>query len=516
MTTARGRRKQSMPKRDVQLYEIPMSVLDLDAENNTQVRPYDEAMEAEETTKWRAAHASIDALAERLAAVSREVDAAEARMRATAEAPGPWRVSDRDVWSVALRGVPGTKMAAREQGREQDTTHEPSLISELLFRNGISARTATDGGKTIPFLLHRQRIAAKHDLATGAALRQALVACRDLVEVRRLLVQAMRTATGRAVVADESAAVAARLQSFLDDQGTTALAALAEQTSTLLLNLRFSFASQGAPELPPTLCSLGLRAAAAAGEPGAMQRFLEIGLTARYYPENSSVLLSGQPVSAVLSALSTIHAGLQAHDTAASAYEGKRAELFSLLTGESLVGAPSSPAEEVSFRAALGLRAHDGSSPVAPGVRALYRAVLGGLGGVRTLWEEQQQHSAAGAAGSEGSVDADTLATGVLRYAAYVAGAQRLGAAGVCPTGQGSLLDLQTIHAYETASARAKQAPSVLQTLRLAATAPPSATARAIAHVDDAFRAQVVAAYAMPTADEAMGAIDALIKSRKA
>ncbi|OAA67980.1 methylmalonate-semialdehyde dehydrogenase [Niveomyces insectorum RCEF 264] len=109
VSTARARRKPeaNASTKKVPLFEIPNAVLDLDAENNTHVRPYDEHMEAEETARWAGAHASIDALTERLARFDRDAAAALARSNAVAAAPGPWRVLDRDIWSVALLGGGG-------------------------------------------------------------------------------------------------------------------------------------------------------------------------------------------------------------------------------------------------------------------------------------------------------------------------------------------------------------------------------------------------------------------------
>ncbi|KJR82937.1 uncharacterized protein SPSK_04151 [Sporothrix schenckii 1099-18] len=489
------------------LYELPVSVLDLDAEDNPHVRPYDEAVDGRrEAEKWAKAHASIDALSARLAQTEQQIRAAQLRMQVMEQQRTPWQVLDKDVWAAVL-GV-------------RDPGH-----GNVLHHNGISARLAATPQK-VPLLLHRALAARekKDGVATTAEqLSKALQLCRTPMELRRVVSLAVQTPSGRAITRQCSTAIAQRLASFvetrtwrkhkdaLDDRDT------ARQVTAMLLNWSHALAEGGAAAAAATssMWAVGLWTAALVGQPMAMLRFLQAGLgsgtdadKARFletWPSQESKDAGSWPAAAL--ALQALLGALRSK-VAASALEGTRAELFSLLTGVHLLRPAADAGPDVSFRVLL--------SELPPQVpySHLYVATLAELGGVRTLWEQQQKTGTA--------VGADTLVTAVVRYAVYAEAQAPMPTPSATSSldrsaANSSVWDLQTIVNYEAARATARQPPTLFPTLRPVPPplGEPETAAQPAVTVDDAFRDAVVAAFSQESADAAVQAIDALLQARQ-
>lgn len=487
------------------LFELPLSAIDLDAEDNPNVRPYDEEVDGyPETSKWAKAHASIDALAARLAQTEQQIQAAQARMAVMERRRTPWQVLDKDVWAAVL-GV-------------RDAGH-----GNVLHHNGISARLAATPQK-VPLLLHKALEAREREDVTKTTeqLTEALALCRTPMEVRRIVSLAVQTAGGRATTAQCSQAIAQQLASFVETRAWSKYKEAdgrdtARQVTAMLLN--WSYALEGDPDLRGsvslTMWAVGLWAAALADQTTAMRRFLQVGLGQgtptdvgqflRAWTSQAAEDAGARP--AVALALEVVLDRLRDTPTA---LDGARAELFSLLTGVTLLP-PSAVGPEVSFRTLFA------GLPSAVPFSHLYVGMLAELGGVRTLWEQQQQTGAA--------LDADTLITAVLRYAAYTdVPALPPMYNPLLPTATSGLdksaansgvWDLRTIVTYEASRAPARQPPTLFPTLRSVPKPPEEATPRTATTVDDAFRADVAAAFSKESAEESVQAIDALLYARR-
>ncbi|KAL1899809.1 aldehyde dehydrogenase (NADP(+)) ald6 [Sporothrix stenoceras] len=488
------------------LYELPLSVIDLDAIDNPNVRPYDEEFDGYyEKQKWAKAHASIDALAERLAQTEKQIEAARLRMKVMESQRTPWQVLDKDVWAAVLN--------VREPGH-----------GNVLHHNGISARLAATPQK-VPLLLNRALVARERQDMTKTAdlLMEALTKSRTPIEVRRIVSLAVQTAGGRAAAIQCSEAIAHKLVSFIetqewskykekDERGT------ASQVTAMLLNWSYALRLEGEQNLgkATSLWALGMWTAALTNNITAMQRFLQVGL-GQGTAEDCKRLLSTYTSTAAKDAGAWPAAALaldmvldRMRDTPAT-LDGTRAELFSLVTGVNLLRPAPDAGPEVSFRVLLErLPSHAPYSH-------LYTSALAELGAVRTLWEVVDK--------TQATLDADIIVAVALRYAAYLETVTETPgltamAGSVPPTAttgldkssaNSSIWDLQTIVNSETQRTMTRQPPTLFPTLR---PLPRELEKRTHLIVDDAFRAEVVAAFSKSSAEEAVKAIYVLLQKR--
>ncbi|CAK7197627.1 aldehyde dehydrogenase (NADP(+)) ald6 [Sporothrix eucalyptigena] len=347
-------------RQGVPLYELPRSVIDLDAEDNRHVRPYDEAVDGPpEEDKWADAHASIDALRDRITDLEYEIEQSRKRMLETASKPTAWRILDRDILSAALLGPQKYKEPTEGATAGPETRTAPrivpndeaSVLAEVLYRNGISPRQAF---QQVPLLLHREEKARmQFGIGDWKSLSGVLYGCQSVLEARRILGLAVQTAEGRTGILVDSKRIAHLLGSFIEKaQQEAAKAATAtagndlvdtvRQVSELLLNLSHALASvadlveqedNGAP-----LWAVGLWASALASEPAAMQRFLRLGVAfgnaedvsqfMSVYSSNRAEASRREPPAVVL-ALHTVLLQLQ---RSPMAFANTRSDLFTMLT----------------------------------------------------------------------------------------------------------------------------------------------------------------------------------------
>ncbi|CAK7226618.1 hypothetical protein SBRCBS47491_006292 [Sporothrix bragantina] len=541
-------------------YEFPTLVIDLDSESNPDVRPYDEAVDgAPETAKWADAHASIDALAERLGDFAVEIEETKARMLATAAKPSVWRVLDRDIWSAVLQGPQEYKEPVASPDWRGS---EASVMANVLHRNGISPRQTF---QQIPLLLHREEEARRNTpVISEEQLATALEGCQSLFEVRRVLGLAVQTSGGRAAIRENSAAIADKLGSFLQ-WGLTAPPTLSEsegvdmarQVSEALLNVSFTLTLKtgeiSAKHRPQTvnLWTAGLWAAALAGDIAAMRRFLQLGLgqgspadvrefTGAWSPQSSSAKQGelGPRKPAAELALEALLVRLRSSPLS---FMGERAELYTLLTGVArdkgpiqrrmsflTVLARQLPADDwrATAKPTMTQEAHLGIlSPETHAYGELYAAALAELGGVMGLWEQlrYQERCQNEPSAVANYISADMLVTAVLRYATWthpmleLPGWNKRGG----PGSRGCLHDVRKLAEYEQSlrPSRSKITfPSVHVTLDPVKVRERERIARLqdAWGLDDAFRAQVVEAFSKETAEEFNYAIDYMLMARHA
>lgn len=140
-------------------FMVPIRVLDLDAEDSPYVRPFDQETDGlEQRLKW-----AVDPLLEELKAQAilhhREFNQEAAAMSRTTKEPfAPQALSDHDIFKVALLGT------SASQGFSKDAPHSTLRpIQERLRDQGVPQSILDQGPvETIPFMLHRQRLAAKN------------------------------------------------------------------------------------------------------------------------------------------------------------------------------------------------------------------------------------------------------------------------------------------------------------------------------------------------------------------
>lgn len=177
-----------LPERDKQtarkktrILELPEIVLDLDAEDSPYVRPFDTKQDGlAQRLKW-AVDPLLDELKEQALLHQRSFDAEAHAMAQAANRPlAPHAISDHDVLTVALLGAqvpPGTR------------------TYEALRAHGVPQTTLDRGAsETIPFMLHRQQLAAqrltedanKDDGTVTASFKAEVYQCKDLPTLRNI------------------------------------------------------------------------------------------------------------------------------------------------------------------------------------------------------------------------------------------------------------------------------------------------------------------------------------------
>lgn len=490
---------------DTPLYELPSSVIDLDAIDNPNVRPYDEEVDGfRQKQKWAKAHASIDDLSDRLTLTEKQIEAAKLRMKVMKNQRTPWQALDKDVWAAVLD--------VREPGH-----------GNVLHHNGISGRLAATPQK-VPLLLDRALVARElsETKNTVNAFMKTLEKVRTPMEVRRVLGLALQTADGRAAVLRCSMVIAQKLATFIETQDWKKYQKkderdTASELTAMLLNWSYALALDGEENLgrATSLWAVGLWTAALTNKIAAMRRFLQVGLGKGSATDCKQLLETytspaAQSARAPAAAMALdVVLDRMFHDPAA--LDGARAELFSLLTGVQLLRPAPDAGPEVSFRILL-----PHLPPRSP-YGNLYTDALAELGAVRTLWEVIDKKEVAS--------NADPLITATLRYAAYLDSQTQTSelaptASSPSPTAttgldksaaNSSVWDLQTIVDYEAKWAVQRQPPTLFPTLRPLPKGPesdPNLT------VDDAFKADVVAAFSKPSAEEAVQAINAFLQPR--
>ncbi len=478
---------------------IPDVVLDLDAEDHPHVRQYDDLDEAAEVAKW-SENPQVEAIAGRLETFSREVAQADARMKDTASAFGPWRVTDRDILSVALRG--GASPAGSAATDEESGPGNAS-IGQVLFRNGIPPRVTRDDSNTIQFMLHRQEIAERREFQSSEEFTSALENCQTLSEIRRFVSQASRTGAGCDTVSRCAVAISRQLSPFLQGPEEEHVVAVLKLVNNATLNLESRNLSIGQP-----LCYVGLLASSKAFQLPAVQRYLRIGLDADYFhmKDNTPVPAAAEPLteslSAILKSLQTPpQQGKSDRPNRLARPAGTRSAVFGLLTGGSLTASARQPSVRSTMAGPESFTA----------ARHVYLALLGELGALRTLWHECHWVS-------DGQpwrkVDTDALATAVVRYALDKKRDQHMpqnAAYGWTATGryeEDVLLDLQSISSRD--AVRPRSAAGTPLDLQEHATAELLAIPGAVL-ADGGFRAAVARAFDRDQIRDAMEDLQTLV-----
>lgn len=140
------------------IFNLPGVVLDLDAEDSPHVRPFDKEKDAlQQQLKW-AVEPLLDELKDQALLHHREFTTeAEAMSQAANRPLGPQAISDHDIFTVALLGA----QFPPAQGKVK-TAPQVVRLHRALRAHGVPQNILYGGpSETIPFMLHRQRLAAQ-------------------------------------------------------------------------------------------------------------------------------------------------------------------------------------------------------------------------------------------------------------------------------------------------------------------------------------------------------------------
>ncbi|KAK1769270.1 hypothetical protein QBC33DRAFT_349637 [Phialemonium atrogriseum] len=381
--TRRFRRRQQArsPRREtVPLYEIPSSLLDLDAEDNPRVRAYTEQDEKDQFERW-SQNPKVDALSGRIETFRQELGRSERLWNAP---PGPFnqrRISDRDVLSVAFLGaLSGGRDAAVDIGSPDKKVGQVPLgsTSEILGSNGIPQRILEDDAKTVNFMLHWQERHEPQRINSGElANLKAELSRQSFVHLRRVAAQLLQTDAGSRMLSLCGAEVAFALADTAQLRHGVQLRDGNDPTEVLvfLSNVAIGLSARDI-NLPAPLRGLGLRLASKLFCLPAITNFL--GLDQQTGLDGETGRLDANAVhEALRSILDHMHSQQAGPDGGPLEM---RSEVFSLLTGRGT----SKDEVKPSVRAMI-----SDSNDFREAYKA-YILLLGELGAARSLWHEWQ------------------------------------------------------------------------------------------------------------------------------
>ncbi|KAI1378279.1 hypothetical protein F4677DRAFT_412771 [Hypoxylon crocopeplum] len=236
------RRHQPWPKiKNVPLrskyrtYEASNLVLDLDAEHNDYVRPYNEDVDGALAPDWSHEVRELRPIQARIADFEKQSQDYEEHFRTTAaDKFGSWRILDYDILSVALDNLSMRETAGRPS--IDINRHVDQVTNSILEENGIPHFVRNSPSKTIAYMLRRQRLAQRLQPEVGdeGSLEEALGNCHSFFGIERLVTNVIQTPQGCQLV---SACTDALERVCANLAGTASPAEILSFLNNLIINL---------------------------------------------------------------------------------------------------------------------------------------------------------------------------------------------------------------------------------------------------------------------------------------
>lgn len=354
------------------VFELPNVVLDLDAEDSPHVRPFNKEDGLHQRWKW--AHdpglANLQTEA-RLHQQEFEV-AAEAMSQAAGRPLGRQAISDHDIFTVALHDM-----------REVGTASRP--VHEMLEAHGVPQGTLRQGSSaTIPFMLHRQRLAAQRldenpplrspDSPAVIPFGQEVQECVTLNDLRRVFLHIASPSSANHVGSDGLDHIYKRCKELLQDLGKAKLTdhSVKDELTSFLGFLNNTTIYQLLRNIPlhPEMTLLGLQLSCDCGTIPSSLQYLQICLSMGFIGDHME--------SRMIISLDVARGILEALKQAGAIAIGTRQQLLKLLFG-------LDPDQEKLQSSLLGLDA-DLDRHKNPERHQLRLQLLGQLGALRLLW----------------------------------------------------------------------------------------------------------------------------------
>ncbi|KAH6888667.1 hypothetical protein B0T10DRAFT_488672 [Thelonectria olida] len=394
--------------RESELFQISDLLLDLDAYESKFVRPFtDEDAEVLEK-KW-AADASRMKIKARIREMQWNLEYSRQKANDIVRKPmNPWRVTDHDVLSVALRGAPepAPRIDSEEIPRDDLTAREaldprkdPSLLHTICSENGVSSYALEKEQLLLHWLKSRQNIVQTNSRHVHVGQSQptwdmffaSLGKQGSIASIRRLVSQSFCSGPGATLLRAEPRSNSREPHALLNKMSKrirTACTKVLDQlhpkdpsyfeTLTFLGSLRQRLSSHE-ENIGGPLCGLGLQISADLANPEATFSYLGLGFRHKLWAEHQRWVDVSYTLQAYLRHLTSADsAGLDASD---------QVILLSMLTG---VGEEEEASVE-SFRTLVLFAMHTGEARQrreAGELYSTYLMVLGRLGAVATLWKE--------------------------------------------------------------------------------------------------------------------------------
>ncbi|KAI1634161.1 hypothetical protein F4809DRAFT_652094 [Biscogniauxia mediterranea] len=370
--------KRSWPSRKVvpmrkqfPTFEASSLLLDLDAEDNRYVRPYDEELDGvpEPASKFRAREMlPLKKRVEDFEILSKQYDTAS--KATTSQKFSAWHISDHDIFTTTLLGVSPTSALANPDGAPKPTSSSPpdKMNEYVLDQNGIPHVVRNSTAGVVHYMVNRQRLARLRSqmFANEESLEHALKRCQILAEVQRLTGRLTQTPEGCRLVAESASAIVDVCKDGLNQVPPTHIL-------SFLNDLMISLSHQ-VQHIPAELAKYGLEISLQSHIFEAAQMYLKILLTAGHRLSNSATVQALESLRAFVTPNHTEDA-----NTTFSNDISRYLAIFSLLTGRGVSQGPLQP----SLRDLI-------SDPVGECYQ-IYLECLAQMGAFRTMWYEWQQ-----------------------------------------------------------------------------------------------------------------------------
>ncbi|KAL7626255.1 hypothetical protein AAE478_003025 [Parahypoxylon ruwenzoriense] len=354
--------KHGLLRKSSRIFEASPLILDLDAEENKYVRPYNEEVDGAPEPNWLQRVRDLLPVRKRVAEFERIYQEYEAHFRATrADKFHPWRISDYDILSAALDDL--STIQPQPLPTSTDPPHN-TATTDVLEWNGIPHWARDSPSKTIAYMLRRQQLSQRLQPATDdeEPLKHALRECAEFTEVERLITNIIQTPQGCQLVSSCSATLGQVCQDI-------AQKTVPQQMLPFLNNVMINLSSRGLPISAPALwcayeASLQCRAFSVA------QKYMKIIVGTNNQFQDAKVLHTLKILQKSISLLKSGDAVFHIKEDTASQFLA----IYSLLTGWTLGGQAPQPSLRDFIVYSSGQ------------IFELYIACLAQLGAFRTMW----------------------------------------------------------------------------------------------------------------------------------
>ncbi|KAI5465689.1 hypothetical protein BGZ63DRAFT_411195 [Mariannaea sp. PMI_226] len=389
--------------RDDELFKISDLLLDLDDMDSKHVRPYTEEDEEQMLKKWEADPAKAK-LYMRISEMQTRLDNSRRKAFEIASQPtNAWRVTEHDVLSIALRGIPKSKPSSDSQQMASGnlTVHAAldsgigsDTLRSICSENGISDYALGNEQLLLHWLRARQRVknhgpGLPQSWHASPSRDQFIAALKDensIVSIRRMVSQALSSGLDATWFQDTLRDDSQKPPNTLSNEVRNACVKALDQVQpkepgysevlTFLGSLRQRLSSHD-ENIGGPLCGLGLRLSACLANPEASFSYLALGFKHRTWAEPEAL-------ADVLYALETYSYNLTSAASEAHSMDvSSREILLCMLTG---VG----DGQDVSVESIRTLALFLMHSLAQADLFKAYIMTLGHLGAVATLWKERQ------------------------------------------------------------------------------------------------------------------------------
>ncbi|KAF9872742.1 hypothetical protein CkaCkLH20_09921 [Colletotrichum karsti] len=340
-------------------FEVTNVVLDLDSYESSYTRPYDEAEEEAQSQKW-ALNPRREGMKQRIDEFNVGREAAKARFdEVSQKAWQPWRVSDLDIMTAALRGAP--TQSVPQTGVE-------GFQQKVVERNGIPTTVYRNDQRLLEWLIHRkpQTLALRTNADVLTRLLEEQTTSEGFHEVLSRLLTSKESAE---FLSNYAFIIGKVISDALDDRLARPLALLPLLNSLLLRCDAKNYA------LGPQLCTVGMKMSAEAFRLKALKLYLDHVFKHHHVISPTTVIEILRPLHKVVVQGRSEDSGQLAEDAGTDrSAQSIRTPAFELLLFHLLVGKTKKTNSSKSFPCFRTIIENDPSAPEE--LRIMYRELV--------------------------------------------------------------------------------------------------------------------------------------------